>query len=84
MARRTLPRCGRTEILARFHNLIVTACAIAMKRLLISQRNQLSADLKLDLRDFRQELRFGVGSSMTIATNIHFGRSWIFLEQVRR
>ena len=66
----------RIEILARFHNLIVATGAVAMKGLLVSQGNQLSADFKLDLRNFRQELRLRVGSSMTIATDSHFGCSW--------
>ena len=84
MTCRTFPGGGRTEILAGFHNLIVATGAVPMKSLLVGQRNQLSSYFKLDCRDFSEELRFGVGSSMTIATGIYFGCRGIFLEQVGR
>ena len=74
----------RIQILAGLHYLIVATGAVAMKGLLVVQGNQLSADFKLDLRDFRHKLRFGVSSSMTIATANYFGCSWVFLELVRR
>ena len=80
---RTLPGCGWTEFLVGFHNLIMASGAVAMKGLLIVQGNQLSSDFELDLRDFRQELRFGVRSSMTIATATYFRRSCLFFEKLR-
>ena len=76
------PGCWRIKLLARFHNLVVATRAVAMKGLLVCQGNQLSSDFQLDLRDFRQELRFGLGSSMTIATDNYFGRSWVLLKLV--
>jgi hypothetical protein len=84
MTDRAFPGCGWIEIFARFHNFIVAPRAVAMKGLLVGQGDQLSSDFKLDLRNFGQELWFGVSSSMTIATDIYFGCSWVFLEQVRR
>ena len=72
------------EILPLFHNLVVTTSAVAMERLLVGQGHQFSSDFKLDLRNFRQELRLGVRPRMTIATAIYFGGSRVFLEQVRR
>ena len=80
----TFPGCWRIELFARFHNLIVATGAVPMKGLLVGQRNQLSSDFKLDLRNFRQELRLCFRPRMTIATAIYFGSSWVFLEQVRR
>ena len=71
------------EILPLFHNLVVTTSAVAMERLLVGQGHQFSS-VKLDLRNFRQELRLGVHPRMTIATAIYFGGSRVFLEQVRR
>ena len=49
---RTFPGGWRIELLTRFYYLIVTTCAVPMKGLLVVQRNQLSADFKLDLRNF--------------------------------
>jgi hypothetical protein len=44
---RTFPGCWGIEILARFHNLIVTTSAVAMERLLVGQGHQFSSDFKL-------------------------------------
>ena len=72
------------EIRAGLHNLIVAPGAVAVKGLLIGQGNQLGANFKLDLWNFRQELWFCFGSSMTIATAIYSGCSGVFLKQVNR
>ena len=73
MTRRTFPGRWRIELLAGFHNLVVATGAVAMEGLLVGQGNQLSSDFQLDLRNFRQELRLGFSSSVTIATNITSG-----------
>ena len=68
MASDALLRRRRIKVLIRFHNLVMAPRAVAMESLLIIERNDLRADFKFDLRNLRQQLRFGIGACMTVAT----------------
>src|SRR5688500_6276080 len=59
----------RIESRAGFCDFVVATCAISMERLLVIQSYQLSADFKLNLRNFGQKLRLLIGASMTITTD---------------
>ena len=81
VADHALLRPRRSGVRPRLQNGVVTAAAVSMEGLLIGQYDRIS--FALDGWDLRNQRRFSFRPSVTIATAIHWGSVWIFLQEIR-